>query len=385
MYTTCLFCYRALGANREIETFPVGRRLAFDANRGRLWVVCGECRQWNLTPLDERWEAVEECERRFRGTRLRFSTDNIGMAQLPDGLSLVRIGEALRPEIAAWRYGRRLWPWGPSTGPALQRFGRLPALANRVANRAADRAHVAAQSAIDRVLRSVFRVRGEFETAAWVRIHRRGSAVLEVIRHGTEPPAVLRYLHLEQAELIRPERHQPWLLSVETDRGPMTLSGSEALRTTGKLLAAINGSGASDADVRAAVQKLDDAGDREGYFTRIVALALRTSWGREPAAVESLCEAVVPADGASQAEQVALHLSGRSFWGRGGLDSRPRTTLLRLPLVDRLALEMAANEDAERRALRGELWSLERAWREAEEVAGIADRMFDDEGDLGQY
>jgi hypothetical protein len=46
---------------------------------------------------------------------------------------------------------------------------------------------------------------------------------------------------------------------------------------------------------------------------------------------------------------------------------------------------MAANEDAERRALRGELWSLERAWREAEEVAGIADRMFDDGGDLGQY
>jgi hypothetical protein len=36
----------------------------------------------------------------------------------------------------------------------------------------------------------------------------------------------------------------------------------------------------------------------------------------------------------------------------------------------------AANEDTERRALAGELLELERAWREAEEVAAIADGMF---------
>jgi len=44
--------------------------------------------------------------------------------------------------------------------------------------------------------------------------------------------------------------------------------------------------------------------------------------------------------------------------------------------VDRLALEMAANEDTERRAMDGELTELERAWRDAEEVAAIADGMF---------
>ena len=108
MYTTCLFCYRPLGRNREIEPFPVGRRLAFDTRKGRLWVICSECRQWNLTPLDERWEAIESCERRFRATRLRFSTGNIGVAQLDDGLSLFRIGDALRPELADWRCCRRL-------------------------------------------------------------------------------------------------------------------------------------------------------------------------------------------------------------------------------------------------------------------------------------
>ena len=36
----------------------------------------------------------------------------------------------------------------------------------------------------------------------------------------------------------------------------------------------------------------------------------------------------------------------------------------------RLALEMAAHEDSERRALEGELALLEQAWKEAEEVAG---------------
>ena len=31
MYSTCLFCNTSLGVNDQIPTFPVGRRLAFDA------------------------------------------------------------------------------------------------------------------------------------------------------------------------------------------------------------------------------------------------------------------------------------------------------------------------------------------------------------------
>jgi hypothetical protein len=46
--------------------------------------------------------------------------------------------------------------------------------------------------------------------------------------------------------------------------------------------------------------------------------------------------------------------------------------------VDRLALEMAANEDTERRALEGELAELEAAWRDAEEIAAIADTLLDE-------
>src|SRR5688500_15839773 len=108
MYSTRLFCNSSLGKNEVIHPFPIGRRLAFDPGRGRLWVVCTLCHQWNLTPLEERWEAVDECERLFRVTRLRISTDNVGYARLREGLELIRIGRALRPEIAAWRYGDQL-------------------------------------------------------------------------------------------------------------------------------------------------------------------------------------------------------------------------------------------------------------------------------------
>jgi hypothetical protein len=53
--------------------------------------------------------------------------------------------------------------------------------------------------------------------------------------------------------------------------------------------------------------------------------------------------------------------------------------LHRLPTIDRLALEMAANEDFERRALAGELATLRDAWRDAEEIAAIADNLLADE------
>src|SRR5919198_5999863 len=105
MYSTCLFCHHDLGKNEVVEQFPVGRRVAFDAAKGRLWVVCRKCERWNLTPLDERWEAVEEAERLYRDTRRRVATAEIGLARLADGTELVRIGAPLRPEFAAWRYG----------------------------------------------------------------------------------------------------------------------------------------------------------------------------------------------------------------------------------------------------------------------------------------
>jgi hypothetical protein len=52
-----------------------------------------------------------------------------------------------------------------------------------------------------------------------------------------------------------------------------------------------------------------------------------------------------------------------------------RGALHRLEPVHRLALEMALHEQSEQHALDEELASLERDWREAEEIAAIADNL----------
>src|SRR6476620_10483493 len=100
MYSTCIFCRTRLGHNDLIEHWPAGRRLAFDAMRGRLWGICQRCARWNLAPLEERWVAVEPLEPHFSTARARYSTDNIGRAHYSRGLDLVRIGSPTRREFA---------------------------------------------------------------------------------------------------------------------------------------------------------------------------------------------------------------------------------------------------------------------------------------------
>jgi hypothetical protein len=389
LFSTCLFCHASLGANASVERFPVGRRLAFDAAKGRLWAVCVRCGQWNLAPLDERWEAIEECERLFRSTVLRYSTGNVGLAWLHEGAELVRIGEALRPEVAAWRFGRVLL--------------RRRSVGARIGG------HVA--RAVVRVTDAVARLGGaggsgpaHDERAAVARLlaRHRGGHVLDVVRvphalRGTAttsatsgprtdvPIAVVRYRHLEGVALVRPESGRSWALHVPHDRGALHLEGEAGVRTAAKLLAAINrtgGAGGIDHDVlAAAARKVDESAQPDSYFNRVLALALRASWGRGGADAEALVGqrrlGVQSLEGASSdVERLAFRLTGRTFWAHGGVGCEPRTALLEVPLADRLALEMAAHEDAERRALDGELAELAAAWREAEEIAAIADAMF---------
>lgn len=105
VFSTCLHCHASLGRNDSNEHFPVGQRLAFDGERGRLWAICPICQQWKLAPIEERWEALEACEKAYRAAVQRVSTDNIALARPKDGTDLVRIGKPLLPEFAAWRYG----------------------------------------------------------------------------------------------------------------------------------------------------------------------------------------------------------------------------------------------------------------------------------------
>jgi hypothetical protein len=361
MYTACLFCHSDLGANHFLPTFAVGRRLAFDQKKGRLWVVCTRCGRWNLTPLEERWEAIDECERLFRNTRLRMSTDNVGLAQLRGGFELVRVGPALLPEVASWRYGTRLARFEPEHEQPRRVMLRV--------------ARLAAKASAGVLAHYAHRVGLSDDAALRMRTFRRGHGVLARAGDAHGNALVIRYAHLGAAELVRPEKDAPWQLHVRHDRGVATLAEGAALRVAGKMLATLNFGVASQSEVQHAISKLDDAGDPEGYFTRVASLALRTSWGRFP---DALPEETAPARG-TFAERLALQLANRSFWGRGGTTSEEQTPLYRLPAVDRLALEMAANEDIERRALRGELDALHAAWREAEEIAAIADDLLSDD------
>lgn len=108
MYRSCIFCRSRLGSNRVVEHLAIGRALAFDASKGRLWVVCPRCVGWNLVPILECWEAVEECERLFHRVSRRYSGNDIGLAIAGDGTRLIRVGKPTDYEFAAWRYETRL-------------------------------------------------------------------------------------------------------------------------------------------------------------------------------------------------------------------------------------------------------------------------------------
>ena len=319
MYSTCLFCTEHLGRNEVIERFPVGGRLAFDAAQGRLWVVCRACGRWNLSPLEERWEAIDQCERRFRATRLHFSTDEIGLARLPEGLELVRIGAPQRPEFAAWRYGdqferrrlRTLAFTGGVVGAAGLVLFTSPALLAQ--------AMVPAGGVL-------------WQLASWIRARREQRRIVTTVPLNAMDHAYLRMRHVPLAQILRhPEAG--WALRAEHERGSTIVTGHVALRIAARVLAQLNDSGAFQRTVRAAVSRLEAAGGP--------AELLLASAGVE----------------------------------RGSDVPRPRW-LERLPVVDRLALEMATHEESEQRALEGELAALAAEWREAEQIARIADEMF---------
>ncbi len=375
MYSTCTFCYSSLGRNEVLESLDVARRVAFDPAKGLVWAVCPQCARWNLLPIEERWLVVEECERRFRLTALRYTSGNIGLAWLSGDVELVRVGPALRPEVAAWRYGRIL------TRPRPVRSRVMDAVAT---------AYVTTRRWLSSRSQDL---RDPRAAAAELLLRLHGNRVLDVVQLPSEarakprpsdssPIAVVRFRHLLHASLIRPESGKPWSLAIPHDDGMLEIEGDSGVRAAARALAIINGTerggGFNHATLEAATRKVDESAQDRAYFNRVLSLALRSAWGhRERAkALPAGPHANDIADAAtSDVERLAFRLTGRTFWGRGGIGSEPITALLDVPLVDRLALEMAAHEETERRALEGELEDLEAAWRDADEIAAIADAL----------
>ena len=265
MYSTCMYCHARLGANEVIEPFPIGRRVAFDPARGRLWVVCSACQRWNLTPLEERWEAIEECERHFRATRIRTSTDQVGLVRLREGLDLVRIGRPLRPEFAAWRYGRLLnrryfraagWKIGGALSAGIVTGGVLAGALSM----------------------PWFMVFGGFGGPfAWWLL---GTVEVERIRLPDSPELSVTRRDLGDARLV-PDHEAGWALLLRHASGSKHLTGPDATKVLGRLLVHVNRTGASEHVLGQALHRLEEADDAATLLrgsARAIAKAAHARW-----------------------------------------------------------------------------------------------------------
>src|SRR5438876_967678 len=107
MYRTCAFCNSKLDGDGGPSGLGVGRRLAFDEWKSRLWVICPKCSRWNLAPLDDRLERIEALARAAREGRVAAATEQVALIRW-QGYDFVRVGKPPRLEFATWRYGERL-------------------------------------------------------------------------------------------------------------------------------------------------------------------------------------------------------------------------------------------------------------------------------------
>jgi hypothetical protein len=324
MHSTCLHCTKDLGQNEVIETLPIGRRVAFDAAQGRLWVVCRHCAKWNLVPFDTRLESIDACERLYRDTKTRYATDNIGIARVREGLELVRIGQPLRPEFASWRYG--------------DSFGKRR--------------------------RRSFLIAGGAIVGGIALIN--GAGVLGV-GLGMGPSMVFHATALIQAKrpIVRVPRHEgaPIELSAQLIPELRVIKHQEAgwaVRT--KVL-----------QPGYTIRTLRRVDPRDEIFTGdeaerllVGALARQNAYQGSAKQLRSAVELVE--------QRKTLHdlIIGGGMPTREGNGMRKLTNL---PASWRLAVEMALHEEREREALAGELKLLEWEWREADRLAKISDDL----------
>jgi hypothetical protein len=332
MYRNCIFCSGELGQNESIEGFPVGRQLAFDAWEGRLWAICPACGRWNLAPIEERWEAVEMAEKLFRDARLRVQSENVGLAKLLDGTRLVRVGKALPGELAAWRYGsqllnrrkRHLILTGAGTVAAVSAWSGLSALGVSFIGIWIGNSWVSSHLQ----QRIVYRLSPLDDPAGdGVTIRRWHVPGLRLLANpGSDD------IQLEVRDSGREKPESRWDGVDPKSNDLLVLSGAPARTALARAMIRVNKAGATREKLRAADRLLAEAGSAERLLrdTALGGAALGDKAGRKPEVLK----------------------------GSGAL-----------------ALEMALHEQNERRALEGELSALEAAWREAEEIAAIADKL----------
>ncbi|MYH50657.1 MAG: hypothetical protein F4151_14320 [Gammaproteobacteria bacterium] len=140
-----------------------------------------------------------------------------------------------------------------------------------------------------------------------------------------EDVAVFRLGALRSMRLLPDEDELGFLVEVKKGIRKAAFRGEDARRVAAALVPRLNREGGSRRSVQRAVKEIEAAGHPNRFLTEVA--------------------------------------------------SRASSSLGRMPVPVRLALEMSLHEEQERRSIEGELWILERAWREAEEIAAIADSL----------
>src|SRR6266542_1932885 len=309
MFRSCAFCNATFDGDGGPSGLGVGRRIAFDEWRGRLWVVCPRCSRWNLTPFDDRLERIEAVARSASQGRIAASTDQVALIRW-ERYDFVRVGKPPRVELATWRYGERLRNRQRERMKVVVPL-TVAAIGLGIA------ANVAAGGGFGVVVWNVHRL------ADWFYLRLVGGRKVQLI----EAPICahcgtlmqLRARHVQYARII-PDRHADMavVLSCPKCRSDgAQLTGSDAIQVLRQGLTYLN---------------LAKGGRRRAE------------------------------DAAREVDQV------------GGADllvrdiARRELTLRSLRPERGLAIEMAVDE-------RAEVEELERRWREAEEIADIADGM----------
>ena len=307
MYASCAFCNAKLDGDGGPSGLGVGRRIAFDEWKGRLWVICRGCARWNLTPFDDRLERIEAVARAARDGRVAASTEQIALIRW-EQYDLVRVGKPPRAEMAHWRYGERLAQRARDRMKVV-----VPLTVGAVAVGVA--ANVALGGGLGVVVMNLHNLsQGLY---LWIIGRRRVTLV--------EPPSCarcgqvmeLRAKHVQHARLVPETRADlAVLLSCPHCHSEGALvTGEGAAQVLRQGLTYLNANRNSRRHARDAAQTVDAAGGAPELIREV---------------------------------------------------ARRETTLRALKASRRLALEMAVDEHAE-------LLDLERQWREAEELADIAD------------
>lgn len=319
MYRTCLHCLNELGENRRIDGLPVGRTLAFDPSRGRVWVICPACGRWNLAPEAGR-VAIDSMEQLYREGGQRVARDTIGLCRLPDGLTLIRIGASSDDELAAWRYGTRMR--GSGRESAARRF--VKGVASLVAGT------LLSPGVVGR----------------WLVVHVLREPERQIpIRRTDLDGAHFRLTHDAGGLRVALERWKPG----RTPELPLPIPEADAGVLLDRILVSINREGATPNTLRAALRYLERHG-------------------------AALVGGLSDTSTTETSGILRVRYEGEGAW-RGEWSVDGAAGFLPVPRHRTLALEMARQAEAERRAMEGELRAYAARWREADELARIADSI----------